>query len=146
MTPVLHLQGAGKPEHGAADWRLSSDILDLSDDVSDSSDNPSEGDREEKEDCEVFRVLCPCALSGHITAISASRVSHITYTRQHSRRRYSRLWRWYVLCISQSVHQTESLDSNVPVMRLRGGAQRINSFGIITGMSVMMRIRMLRIR
>ena len=31
-------------------------------------------------------------------------------------------------CISQSVHQTESLDSNVPVMRLRGGAHRINNF------------------
>ena len=30
--------------------------------------------------------------------------------------------------ISQSVHQTESLDSNVPVMRLRGGAHRINNF------------------
>jgi len=45
---VLLLRGAGKPEHGAADQRLSSDISDLSDDVSDSSDNPSEGDREEK--------------------------------------------------------------------------------------------------
>ena len=30
--------------------------------------------------------------------------------------------------ISQSAHQTESLDSNVPVMRLRGGAHKINNF------------------
>ena len=51
---MLLLRGAGKPEHGAADQRLSSDISDLSDDVSDSSDNPSKGDREEKEDCEVY--------------------------------------------------------------------------------------------
>ena len=66
MTPVLHRQGAGKPEHGAADWRLSSDISDLSDDVSDSSDNPSEGDREEKEDCEVYG----CAMSSCRECIS----------------------------------------------------------------------------
>jgi hypothetical protein len=31
-------------------------------------------------------------------------------------------------CISQSVYQTESLVSNVPVMRLRGGAHRNNNF------------------
>jgi hypothetical protein len=31
-------------------------------------------------------------------------------------------------CISQSVHQTESLDSNVLVMLLRGDAHRINYF------------------
>ena len=44
------LQGAGKPEHGVADYRLGSDMSDLFDDVSDSS----EGGREEKEVCEAF--------------------------------------------------------------------------------------------
>ena len=130
--PVLHLQGARKPEHGAADCRSGSDNMpDLSDDVSDSSDDSSEGGREDKEICEAF--------GGDMSSCR----EYISQPNQHPEYIISLIQDSILVdaavgsegdmsstmeSISQSVHQTESLDSNVPVMRLRGGAHRINNF------------------
>ena len=130
--PVLHLQGARKPEHGAADCRSGSDNMpDLSDDVSDSSDDSSEGGREDKEICEAF--------GGDMSSCR----EYISQPNQHPEYIISLIQDSILVDAavgsegdisstmeskSQSVHQTESLDSNVPVMRLRGGAHRINNF------------------
>ena len=106
------LQGAGKPEHGAADCRLGSD--DMSDDVTEAFGGDMSSCREyisqPNQHPEYIISLIQDSILVDAAVGSEGDMSSCSE------------------CISQSVYQTESLDSNVPVMRLRGGAHKINNY------------------
>jgi hypothetical protein len=148
--PVLRLRGAGKPEQDSEDCLSGSDLPNLSYDVSESSDEYSNDEWEEEDDCEAFgsdMYSCQECISQpdqQQVFLFPNRDQISVDAPDGSEGDMSSIME----CISQSVQQSESLDSNVPVMRLRGGApkkrrRRIETFqGSSSQYMVQMTVRM----